>query len=92
MIKTSEVITGLNNEALAMLPGLMECNMEDILFLDIETTGLSPRNSERHRILLQQARRTGNCSSLSIRLQIPMPKRIMSLPISYNAHTMRIPL
>ncbi len=50
MIKTSEVITGLNNEALAMLPGLMECNMEDILFLDIETTGLSPRNSEIYLI------------------------------------------
>ncbi len=53
MIKTREAITtsdNLNEEALALLPKRCGCRMEDILFIDIETTGLSPRNSELYLI------------------------------------------
>ena len=53
MIKTREAITtsdNLNEEALALLPKRLDCRMEDILFIDIETTGLSPRNSELYLI------------------------------------------
>ena len=53
MIRTTEGITtadSINGEALALLTKRLDCRMEDILFIDIETTGLSPRNSELYLI------------------------------------------
>ncbi len=53
MIRTTEAITtseSINGEALALLIKELHCRMEDILFIDIETTGLSPRNSELYLI------------------------------------------
>ena len=50
MIKTSEVISGINNNALDMLPEIVGCKEEEILFIDIETTGLSPRSSDLYLI------------------------------------------
>ena len=49
MTKISEEITALENinlEAVELLTKLIECRKEEILFLDIETTGLSPKNSD----------------------------------------------
>ncbi len=50
MIKTSEIIEGINSSALEMMPEIVGCPREDILFIDIETTGLSPRNSDLYLI------------------------------------------
>ncbi|MBO5623568.1 MAG: ribonuclease H-like domain-containing protein, partial [Butyrivibrio sp.] len=50
MIKTSEVIEGINSSALEMMPEIVGCQREDILFIDIETTGLSPKNSDLYMI------------------------------------------
>jgi len=49
MTKISEEITAsknINPEAVGFLTKLLECGKEEILFLDIETTGLSPKNSD----------------------------------------------
>lgn len=49
MTKISEEITAsenINLEAVDFLTKLLECGKEEILFLDIETTGLSPKNSD----------------------------------------------
>ena len=50
MKKTSEIIEGINSDALEMLPEIVGCGKEGILFIDIETTGLSPRNSDLYMI------------------------------------------
>ena len=50
MIKTSEVIDGINSSALEMLPEIVGCSREKILFIDIETTGLSPKSSDLYLI------------------------------------------
>ncbi len=50
MRKISEVITGVDEQCLKILTDMHECSKEDILFLDIETTGLSPRNSDIYLI------------------------------------------
>ena len=53
MTKISEEITALENinlEAVELLTKLIECRKEEILFLDIETTGLSPKNSDIYLI------------------------------------------
>lgn len=49
MTKISEEITAsekISSEAVALLTKLLECSREELLFLDIETTGLSPKNSD----------------------------------------------
>ena len=53
MTKISEEITvseKINQEAVELLTKLIECRKEEILFLDIETTGLSPKNSDIYLI------------------------------------------
>ncbi|WP_026519588.1 ribonuclease H-like domain-containing protein [Butyrivibrio sp. FCS006] len=50
MKKTSEIIEGISSDALEMLPEIVGCSKEGILFIDIETTGLSPRNSDLYMI------------------------------------------
>lgn len=50
MIKTSDGITNVNSDAIDMLSGVLGCDKADLLFLDIETTGLSPRDSEIYMI------------------------------------------
>lgn len=50
MIKSSEIIDGIDNSAILMLPEIVGCSIEEILFIDIETTGLSPRNSDLYMI------------------------------------------
>ncbi len=50
MIRTSEAITGLRSDVLEMLPDIVGSNMEEILFVDIETTGLSPKSSDIYLI------------------------------------------
>ena len=50
MIKTSEEFLLSENEAVESLPELLNCKMEELLFLDIETTGLSPKTSDLYLI------------------------------------------
>lgn len=50
MIKTSDGIQDVNTDALEMLSELLGCSKDEMLFLDIETTGLSPRDSEIYLI------------------------------------------
>ena len=41
MIRSSEIVEGIDNRALEMMPEIVGCSREEILFIDIETTGLS---------------------------------------------------
>ena len=50
MIRTSEIVEGIDNRALEMMPEIVCCSREEILFIDIETTGLSPKNSDLYLI------------------------------------------
>ncbi len=50
MIKTSEEFVLSDSTFVDSLPELLGCNKEEILFLDIETTGLSPKNSDLYLI------------------------------------------
>ncbi|MCR5403201.1 MAG: ribonuclease H-like domain-containing protein [Butyrivibrio sp.] len=50
MIKTSDGISNVNSDALEMLSEVLRCSKDEILFIDIETTGLSPRDSEIYMI------------------------------------------
>ncbi len=50
MIKTSEEFMLSDSTYVDSLPELLGCNKEEILFLDIETTGLSPKNSDIYLI------------------------------------------
>ncbi|MBQ7615197.1 MAG: ribonuclease H-like domain-containing protein [Butyrivibrio sp.] len=53
MIKTNEGFTAndnLDEVAIDLLQKKLGCKKEEILFIDIETTGLSPRNSELYLI------------------------------------------
>ena len=50
MIKTSEEFLLSDSIYADSLPELLGCNKEEILFLDIETTGLSPKNSDLYLI------------------------------------------
>ena len=50
MIKTSEEFRLSEEHVVNTLPELLNCLPEEILFLDIETTGLSPKNSDIYLI------------------------------------------
>ena len=50
MIRSSEIVEGIDNRALEMMPEIVGCSREEILFIDIETTGLSPRSSDIYMI------------------------------------------
>ena len=50
MIKTSEGIILSGDHFVRRLPDLLNCKPEDLLFVDIETTGLSPKNSDIYLI------------------------------------------
>ena len=50
MIKTSEEFLISNDEIVDVLPELLCCKKEELLFLDIETTGLSPKTSDLYLI------------------------------------------
>lgn len=50
MIKTSEGLVFPDEHIINTLPKLLDCAPEDIFFVDIETTGLSPKNSDIYLI------------------------------------------
>ncbi len=50
MIKTSEGLILSEDHIVNSLPELLKCKAEDIFFVDIETTGLSPKNSDIYLI------------------------------------------
>ena len=50
MIRTDDIFTGINEGALERLTFLAGSDKEKILFIDIETTGLSPKNSDLYLI------------------------------------------
>ena len=50
MIRTSEEFTLPENDIANSLDKLLDCSLEEILFIDIETTGLSPKNSQVYMI------------------------------------------
>ncbi len=50
MIRTVEELKDINTDSLDRLPQLLNCDVKDILFIDIETTGLSPRDSDVYMI------------------------------------------
>lgn len=50
MIKTHEEITTPLKSEIGLLCSAMACNPEDIVFIDIETTGLSPKTSDIYLI------------------------------------------
>lgn len=50
MIKTSEALTFNEDHIVHSLPKILGCSNNDILFLDIETTGLSLRSSDLYLI------------------------------------------
>ncbi|MBP3199886.1 MAG: ribonuclease H-like domain-containing protein [Butyrivibrio sp.] len=50
MIKTSEEFLLSDNQIADVLPDLLECKKEEILFIDIETTGFSPKSSDLYLI------------------------------------------
>ncbi len=50
MIKTSEGLILSEDHIINSLPGMLKCSAEDIMFVDIETTGLSPKNSDIYLI------------------------------------------
>ena len=46
MIKTSEGIVLSGSHFVRTLPDLLNCKPEDFLFIDIVTTGLSPKSAD----------------------------------------------
>lgn len=50
MIKTSEGIVLSGSHFVRTLPDLLNCKPEDFLFIDIETTGLSPKSADIYLI------------------------------------------
>ena len=50
MKKSIKNITFSDDHIIHKLPQMLGCSKDDILFIDIETTGLSPRNSEIYMI------------------------------------------
>ncbi|SDA42556.1 hypothetical protein SAMN02910275_00368 [Butyrivibrio sp. INlla18] len=50
MIKTSEGLVFPDEHIIYTLPKLLDCAPEDIFFIDIETTGLSPKSSDIYLI------------------------------------------
>ena len=50
MIKTSEEFLLSDNQIADVLPDLLDCKKEEILFIDIETTGFSPKSSDLYLI------------------------------------------
>ena len=50
MITKNIELKDINTEILDRLPGLLGCDEKEILFIDIETTGLSPKDSEIYMI------------------------------------------
>jgi uncharacterized protein YprB with RNaseH-like and TPR domain len=50
MITKNTELKDINTEILDRLPGLLGCDEKEILFIDIETTGLSPKDSEIYMI------------------------------------------
>lgn len=50
MIRTSEEMLLSDEQMAGLLTQALHCSLEDILFLDIETTGLSPKNSDIYLI------------------------------------------
>ncbi len=50
MIRTSEEIILSDEQVATLLTDALNCSLEEILFLDIETTGLSPKNSDIYLI------------------------------------------
>ena len=50
MKKSIKNITFSDDHIIHKLPQMLGCSKDDILFIDIETTGLSPRNSELYMI------------------------------------------
>ncbi len=50
MIRTTEELKDINTEVLDRLPQMLGCDKKEILFLDIETTGLSPRDSALYMV------------------------------------------
>ena len=50
MIKTNESLTFNEDHIVHSLPKILGCSNNDILFIDIETTGLSLRNSDLYLI------------------------------------------
>ena len=50
MIKTSEGIVLSGSHFVRILPDLLNCKSEDFLFINIETTGLSPKSADIYLI------------------------------------------
>ena len=50
MIRTSEEILLSDEQAATLLTDALQCSLEEILFLDIETTGLSPKTADIYLI------------------------------------------
>ena len=50
MIKTNEALTFSEDHIIHSLPKILGCSNKDILFIDIETTGLSLRSSDLYLI------------------------------------------
>lgn len=50
MIKTSDEFKLSEDHIINTLPELLSCNKEEILFIDIETTGLSPKTADLYLI------------------------------------------
>lgn len=50
MIRTNEIIDRPKMEDIELLKSMLSCEEKDILFIDIETTGLSPKNSDIYLI------------------------------------------
>ena len=50
MKKSIKNITFSDDHIIHKLPQMLGCSNDDILFIDIETTGLSPRNSDIYMI------------------------------------------
>jgi uncharacterized protein YprB with RNaseH-like and TPR domain len=50
MITKNVELKDINTEVLDRLPELLDCDVKEILFIDIETTGLSPKDSEIYMI------------------------------------------